>query len=129
MRSAGSYLIRASLGTAHLGGGGFFGATTLRAQQKERTLDEIKTEAVKRAETGMYPLIGLDPADVRAGTPKDLGPVVAGDVVKIFVEGVGALRKPCGRRLTRTTFGRRQDSVSNRVVYPSERHTLAPTLE
>jgi esterase FrsA len=33
--------------------------------QKERTLDEIKTEAMKRAENGMYPLIGLDPADVR----------------------------------------------------------------
>jgi esterase FrsA len=33
--------------------------------QKERTLDEIKTEAIKRAENGMYPLIGLDPADVR----------------------------------------------------------------
>jgi esterase FrsA len=31
----------------------------------ERTLDEIKTEALKRAENGMYPLIGLDPADVR----------------------------------------------------------------
>jgi esterase FrsA len=35
------------------------------AQQKERTLDEIKTEALKRAENGMYPLIGLDPGDVR----------------------------------------------------------------
>jgi esterase FrsA len=33
--------------------------------QSERTLDEIKTEAIKRAENGMYPLIGLDPADVR----------------------------------------------------------------
>src|SRR5271154_5143356 len=33
--------------------------------QKERTLDEIKVEATKRAENGMYPLIGLDPADVR----------------------------------------------------------------
>jgi esterase FrsA len=31
----------------------------------ERTLDEIKTEAIHRAENGMYPLIGLDPADVR----------------------------------------------------------------
>src|SRR5947208_8331773 len=31
----------------------------------ERTLDEIKTEAVARAEQGRYPLIGLDPADVR----------------------------------------------------------------
>ena len=31
----------------------------------ERTLDEIKTEAIKRAENGMYPLIGLDPADVK----------------------------------------------------------------
>jgi esterase FrsA len=38
----------------------------LRAQQqKERTLEEIKAEAIKRAENGMYPLIGLDPADVR----------------------------------------------------------------
>jgi len=34
-------------------------------QQKERTLDEVKAEAIKRAENGMYPLIGLDPADVR----------------------------------------------------------------
>lgn len=33
--------------------------------QRERTLDEIKTEALKRAENGMYPLIGLDPSDVR----------------------------------------------------------------
>jgi esterase FrsA len=32
---------------------------------QERTLDEIKAEAIKRAENGMYPLIGLDPADVR----------------------------------------------------------------
>ncbi len=36
------------------------------AQQKpERTLDEIKAEAVHRAENGMYPLIGLDPGDVK----------------------------------------------------------------
>jgi cephalosporin-C deacetylase-like acetyl esterase len=43
-------------------------ASAILAQQqpqKERTLDEIKTEAIKRAENGMYPLIGLDPADVR----------------------------------------------------------------
>ena len=38
---------------------------TRAQQQKERTLDEIKAEAIKRAENGMYPLIGLDPADVR----------------------------------------------------------------
>jgi esterase FrsA len=31
----------------------------------ERTLDEIKAEAIHRAENGMYPLIGLDPGDVR----------------------------------------------------------------
>ncbi len=31
----------------------------------ERTLEEIKTEAIKRAQNGMYPLIGLDPADVK----------------------------------------------------------------
>src|SRR5713101_2658920 len=34
-------------------------------EHRERTLDEIKTEAMKRAENGMYPLIGLDPSDVR----------------------------------------------------------------
>lgn len=34
-------------------------------EQGERTLDEVKTEAITRAENGMYPLIGLDPADVR----------------------------------------------------------------
>ena len=39
-------------------------------QQSERTLDEIKTEAIKRAENGMYPLIGLDPADVREAFAK-----------------------------------------------------------
>jgi len=40
-------------------------ADMVYAQQKERTLDEIKTEALKRAENGMYPLIGLDPGDIR----------------------------------------------------------------
>src|ERR1700738_4964181 len=44
---------------------GLSGSATIQAQQKERTLDEIKSEAIKRAENGMYPLIGLDPADVR----------------------------------------------------------------
>ncbi|HYX69440.1 MAG TPA: alpha/beta hydrolase [Terriglobales bacterium] len=34
-------------------------------QPQERTLEEIKTEAVRRAENGIYPLIGLDPGDVR----------------------------------------------------------------
>jgi esterase FrsA len=34
-------------------------------QRAERTLDEIKTEAIHRAENGMYPLIGLDPGDVK----------------------------------------------------------------
>jgi dienelactone hydrolase len=41
----------------------FFFLGTAFAQ--ERRLDEIKTEAIKRAENGMYPLIGLDPADVK----------------------------------------------------------------
>lgn len=34
-------------------------------ERRERTLDEVKSEAIRRAEDGMYPLIGLDPADVR----------------------------------------------------------------
>ena len=41
----------------------FLSATS--AFPQERTLDEIKAEALKRAENGMYPLIGLDPADVK----------------------------------------------------------------
>jgi esterase FrsA len=34
-------------------------------EKKERTIDEIKTEAIRRAEVGQYPLIGLDPGDVK----------------------------------------------------------------
>ncbi len=34
-------------------------------EQRERTIEEIKTESVRRAEVGQYPLIGLDPADVK----------------------------------------------------------------
>jgi len=37
----------------------------LSQEHRERTLDEIKTEAIHRAEVGGYPLIGLDPNDVR----------------------------------------------------------------
>jgi esterase FrsA len=35
------------------------------ADHRERTIEEIKAEAVRRAEVGQYPLIGLDPADIR----------------------------------------------------------------
>ncbi|MGA8222967.1 MAG: alpha/beta hydrolase [Candidatus Acidiferrales bacterium] len=34
-------------------------------ERRERTIEEIEAEALTRAENGMYPLIGLDPADVR----------------------------------------------------------------
>jgi esterase FrsA len=34
-------------------------------QHAERTIDEITTEAIHRAEVGQYPLIGLDPGDVK----------------------------------------------------------------
>jgi esterase FrsA len=33
-------------------------------ERRERTIEEIKPEAIHRAEVGQYPLIGLDPADV-----------------------------------------------------------------
>jgi esterase FrsA len=32
---------------------------------RERTIDEIRVEAIHRADIGQYPLIGLDPADVK----------------------------------------------------------------
>jgi len=41
-------------------------ASSRAQERRERTIDEIKTEAVHRAEVGQYPLIGLDPVDVKA---------------------------------------------------------------
>jgi esterase FrsA len=41
------------------------GALAQKEERRERTIDEIKTEAVHRAEVGQYPLIGLDPGDVK----------------------------------------------------------------
>jgi esterase FrsA len=39
--------------------------TAVAQERRERTIDEIKTEAIRRAEVGQYPLIGLDPGDVK----------------------------------------------------------------
>jgi esterase FrsA len=39
-------------------------------ERRERTIDEIKAEAIHRAEVGQYPLIGLDPADVKEAFEK-----------------------------------------------------------
>jgi hypothetical protein len=41
------------------------GAAAQKEERRERTIDEIKVEAVRRAEVGQYPLIGLDPTDVK----------------------------------------------------------------
>ncbi len=38
---------------------------SLSQQHTERTIEEIKVEAIRRSEVGQYPLIGLDPADVK----------------------------------------------------------------
>lgn len=40
-------------------------ASAQNEPRRERTIDEIKAEAIHRAEVGQYPLIGLDPADVK----------------------------------------------------------------
>ncbi len=45
--------------------GAMHGAKAYSQERRERTIDEIKVEAVRRAEVGQYPLIGLDPADVK----------------------------------------------------------------
>jgi esterase FrsA len=42
-----------------------FTGTAFAQGPQERTLEEIKTEALSRAANGMYPVIGLDPADLR----------------------------------------------------------------
>jgi esterase FrsA len=44
---------------------GVGGATLFAQGLPERTIDEIKAEAIHRAEVGQYPLIGLDPGDVK----------------------------------------------------------------
>jgi hypothetical protein len=41
------------------------GASAQKEERRERTIDEIKAEAIHRAEVGQYPLIGLDPGDVK----------------------------------------------------------------
>jgi hypothetical protein len=43
----------------------FLLSSSVAQERQERTIDEIKTEAIHRAEIGGYPLIGLDPNDVR----------------------------------------------------------------
>src|SRR5262245_15167059 len=43
---------------------GLAAAGLARAQQADRTIEEIKTESLARAERGAYPLGGLDIADV-----------------------------------------------------------------
>jgi esterase FrsA len=40
-------------------------ASAQNEEHRERTIDEIKAEAIHRAEVGQYPLIGLDPGDVK----------------------------------------------------------------
>lgn len=41
------------------------GMSQSQTPHRERTIDEIKAEAIHRAEVGQYPLIGLDPGDVK----------------------------------------------------------------
>src|ERR1700689_1570949 len=36
-----------------------------KEERRERTIEEIRVEAIHRAEVGQYPLIGLDPGDVK----------------------------------------------------------------
>jgi esterase FrsA len=55
IQSLAAFLFLITLHSAHL----------LGQERGERTLDEIKAEAIHRAENGMYPLIGLDPQDIR----------------------------------------------------------------
>ncbi|MGA8764247.1 MAG: alpha/beta hydrolase [Candidatus Sulfotelmatobacter sp.] len=40
-------------------------ATAFAQQRPERTIDEIRSEAIHRSEVGQYPLIGLDAGDVK----------------------------------------------------------------
>src|SRR5216683_2670806 len=41
------------------------GTAGKKEERRERNIDEIRVEAIRRAEVGQYPLIGLDPGDVK----------------------------------------------------------------
>ncbi len=41
------------------------GTADKKEERRERNIDEIHIEAIRRAEVGQYPLIGLDPGDVK----------------------------------------------------------------
>src|SRR3979490_410229 len=61
MKSRGQFTAWALL----LAGMALISITAFAQERRERTIDEIKTEAIRRAEVGQYPLIGLDPADIK----------------------------------------------------------------
>jgi len=50
---------------AFISAGALAQAPAQKEERRERTIDEIRVEAIRRAEVGQYPLIGLDPADVK----------------------------------------------------------------
>jgi esterase FrsA len=41
-----------------------------KEERRERTIEEIRTEAIRRAEAGQYPMIRLDPGDVKEAFEK-----------------------------------------------------------
>jgi hypothetical protein len=45
--------------------GAAFTTAGVAQERRERTIDEVRLEAIHRAEVGQYPLIGLDPEDVK----------------------------------------------------------------
>src|SRR5258706_6477014 len=57
-------------------------AAKQKEERRERTIDEIRVEGIRRAEVGQYPLIGLDPGDVTEAFgsihPSDKGEWAAG---------------------------------------------------
>jgi esterase FrsA len=56
---------QSSLSALLMAGALVVSATAPAQERRERTIDEVKTEAIHRAQVGQYPMIGLDPADVK----------------------------------------------------------------
>jgi esterase FrsA len=50
---------------AFISAGAFAQGSSQKEERRERNIDEIRVEAIRRAEVGQYPLIGLDPGDVK----------------------------------------------------------------
>ena len=98
-------------------------AQASRAEVPERTIDEIKAEALARAQRGAYPLGGLDPEDVAEALSLINTRVPTADLELLMRSGdvpKKAWINPSGGHLGREARGWTDPVVFSKVVVPWE---------